>query len=403
MHSTPLLILSARRTQPVSTAKPNGDDTVWLSTSVGFRKIKVEDFGYAVERLRPDVVLGLADGPEGFGRGREGGVGRSRVEKMVRRTDDWMGELLGRRAAAGEEKEGDGEEQLGMKGWPAVWAPVLPVETGLQSFYLDRLEDSLDALSGLAFYDAASATTLPAPLDPLVRYSLAAPKTPQDILKHLELGIDLFSIPFIAEATDAGVALQFSFGNPEDPPRDPATSSSTTTATPTAPPTRLPLGVDLWPPTHATSSLPLSPSCPCYACSTHLRAYIHHLLQAKEMLAWVLLQLHNLSVVDRFFAAVRASLRSGGGVGSWERDVRRFEGEYEAEMPVAVGRGPRVRGYQYRNEGMGEERRNEKAFEVYEGGREDEGAGDEVQEADAEGVDEAASIPSTELAEKETP
>jgi tRNA-guanine family transglycosylase len=40
---------------------------------------------------------------------------------------------------------------------------------------------------------------------------------------------------------------------------------------------------------------PLLPGCPCMACSnSHSRAYIHHLVQAKELLAEILLFAHNL-------------------------------------------------------------------------------------------------------------
>ena len=39
--------------------------------------------------------------------------------------------------------------------------------------------------------------------------------------------------------------------------------------------------------------LPLTPGCGCHCCSNHSRAYVHHLLKAKEMLAESLLQSHN--------------------------------------------------------------------------------------------------------------
>ena len=39
---------------------------------------------------------------------------------------------------------------------------------------------------------------------------------------------------------------------------------------------------------------PLRPGCTCYACSTHSRAYIQHLIQAKELLSELLLFVHNL-------------------------------------------------------------------------------------------------------------
>ena len=46
---------------------------------------------------------------------------------------------------------------------------------------------------------------------------------------------------------------------------------------------------------YARDSLPLMPGCICMACSnSHSRAYIHHLVQAKELLAQILLFAHNL-------------------------------------------------------------------------------------------------------------
>ncbi|KZP23473.1 hypothetical protein FIBSPDRAFT_1042913 [Athelia psychrophila] len=62
------------------------------------------------------------------------------------------------------------------------------------------------------------------------------------------------------------------------------------------------------------------------------RAYIHHLLHTHEMSAHALLVMHNLAVLDAFFAGVRAVLRSKpksassfGFAGEVERFVRRYE------------------------------------------------------------------------------
>jgi queuine/archaeosine tRNA-ribosyltransferase len=49
----------------------------------------------------------------------------------------------------------------------------------------------------------------------------------------------------------------------------------------------------------------------CYTCRTHSRGYIHHLLNAHEMLAEVLLTLHNVHAYGRVFAAARAALEAG--------------------------------------------------------------------------------------------
>ena len=100
------------------------------------------------------------------------------------------------------------------------------------------------------------------------------------------------------------------------------------------------------------------PNCSCYACITHHRAYITHLLSAKEMLGWTLLQIHNHHVLDRFFAGVRASLARQ----TFDADSAAFATWYELELPVGAGSGPRVRGYQFRSDGKEEGRKNAVAF-----------------------------------------
>lgn len=56
---------------------------------------------------------------------------------------------------------------------------------------------------------------------------------------------------------------------------------------------------------------PLVNGCQCHACRHHSRAYIHHLIIAHEMLADVLLQIHNTSQMIDFFVAIREHLKSG--------------------------------------------------------------------------------------------
>lgn len=56
---------------------------------------------------------------------------------------------------------------------------------------------------------------------------------------------------------------------------------------------------------------PLVEGCECYCCQNHKRAYLHHLLVTKELLAGVLLMLHNLAHYGGFFSALRRALESG--------------------------------------------------------------------------------------------
>jgi queuine tRNA-ribosyltransferase len=56
---------------------------------------------------------------------------------------------------------------------------------------------------------------------------------------------------------------------------------------------------------------PVQADCPCLLCRSFSRAYLAHLLRAKELLAYRLATCHNLTFTLDFMARVRAALRSG--------------------------------------------------------------------------------------------
>jgi queuine tRNA-ribosyltransferase len=62
---------------------------------------------------------------------------------------------------------------------------------------------------------------------------------------------------------------------------------------------------------HALSQEPLVDGCPCPACEAHSRAYLHHLVRAKELTAVRLLCLHNLTYLERLVAGARAAISAG--------------------------------------------------------------------------------------------
>ena len=177
-------------------------------------------------------------------------------------------------------------------------------------------------LSGLALYETASLSIVPESLGELPRLLLSAPSNPQDLLRQVSLGADMLTIPFLGAASDAGLAFTFSF---------PAPASSNTTPGP------LPLAMDLRSSALATDTGPIIEGCQCYACQNHHRAYINHLLSAKEMLSWTLLQLHNYHTMDLFFSEIRASIQRN----TFEQDIQTFERTYEAQFPETHGEGPR--------------------------------------------------------------
>ncbi len=56
---------------------------------------------------------------------------------------------------------------------------------------------------------------------------------------------------------------------------------------------------------------PLDSSCPCEACTSYSRSYIHHLIRNKELLGLTLLSLHNLTHLIRFTSAMRQAIEEG--------------------------------------------------------------------------------------------
>lgn len=60
--------------------------------------------------------------------------------------------------------------------------------------------------------------------------------------------------------------------------------------------------------TFAHDKGPIEPGCPCYTCQTFTRAYIRHLIVAKEMLAASLISIHNLTVLLRLVQDARQAI-----------------------------------------------------------------------------------------------
>jgi queuine tRNA-ribosyltransferase subunit QTRTD1 len=300
-----LLIMGARRSSPIACPNPNTNDSIAISCSVGFQMLEASYYLDAIQKLKPDVVVGLAD----LVIDQKPGV--KRREKMVDRTHAYT------RDATRELYETDDVS-------PSLYfAPVLPLENTQQALYFGELGDELsEHVSGLALYDTASLSIIPKELGALPRLSFSEPETPHAVLRDISLGADLLTIPFISTTSEGGIALNFEF-----PPRADTEQSSTPRS----------LGIDLWSPSHATDVSPLAQGCQCYACTKHHRAYLRHLLSAKEMLAWTLLQIHNHHVMDLFFDGVRKSIADG----TFEEDARAFEDVYEPALPEQTGQGPR--------------------------------------------------------------
>ena len=63
--------------------------------------------------------------------------------------------------------------------------------------------------------------------------------------------------------------------------------------------------------TFASDPLPIDDGCHCYTCQTFTRAYIRHLVVAKEMLAGTLLSIHNLHALVELVKEIREMILAG--------------------------------------------------------------------------------------------
>ena len=63
--------------------------------------------------------------------------------------------------------------------------------------------------------------------------------------------------------------------------------------------------------TFARDEQPIDESCDCYTCSTFTRAYIRHLIVAKELLAGTLISIHNLRALIRLMEQIRVYIADG--------------------------------------------------------------------------------------------
>jgi len=63
--------------------------------------------------------------------------------------------------------------------------------------------------------------------------------------------------------------------------------------------------------TFARDERPIDETCDCYTCKTFTRAYIRHLIVAKELLAGTLLSIHNLRALIRLVEQIRVYIADG--------------------------------------------------------------------------------------------
>ncbi|XP_057776739.1 uncharacterized protein LOC130995466 isoform X1 [Salvia miltiorrhiza] len=125
---------------------------------------------------------------------------------------------------------------------------------------------------------------------------------PEEVLQGVAAGIDLFNSTYIYHLTVGGFALTFpseeikrrgSIDQLSDTVRDDGTK------------------INLKATIYRKDTSRILEGCKCYTCQNHTKAYINHLFNVHEMLAQILLEIHNTHHYLGFFRKIRNAIKEG--------------------------------------------------------------------------------------------
>jgi queuine tRNA-ribosyltransferase len=90
---------------------------------------------------------------------------------------------------------------------------------------------------------------------------------------------------------------------------------------------------------YARDPRPIDDNCQCYTCQTFTRAYLRHLIVAKELLAGTLLSIHNLHALIQLVKDIRTSILNGTFEGkipawltSWQGNAERVKTRHQPDL-----------------------------------------------------------------------
>lgn len=286
-HSSSMfLFLSQRDCRPFVPALPAGDSYLSLPSSSGNVRVSVQEWIDLAAAAAPDVVFMLSDEISSVSTG-----GGSRSRKSIDRSCQWFTQQLA-----------DLRSRPSLK-HTAIFAAV---QGGNSAPNRARACSSVSALKvdgvllgGLNTGEEreercdiirASVRALP----PHLPRMLSSTAGPEDMLDAIALGVDFMDSNYSSTLAEEGLAATF-----------PVTFSQFQRASPA---TRT---VDIKDPSFALDSAPLLQGCSCSACCRHSRSYLHHLWNTHEMLAEVLLAVHNLHHCRLLLLNARSAVAAG--------------------------------------------------------------------------------------------
>lgn len=284
------LVLSGRDALTPQTSMPASDGWVTLVTGSGQKKVTVEQYIAFVATTKVDAIAWLTDEVVGDGAER-------RHKKSIDRGLVWLDKGL----AARDKGE-----------IPASTLIFAGVGGGGSARERERAaaEISKRAVDGFVFTGMGSGESCEE-RDSMLTTSISLlqdhkPRiivglgTPAEVLQCVGHGVDLFetAYPYLVSSQGYAIAYPVRYeevmggGGRELRELDEGEGGK----------------LNLRDTKYNRDTQPLVKGCECFACGRHTRAYIHHLLNTREMLAEVLLNSHNHHQYQLFFASIRQAI-----------------------------------------------------------------------------------------------
>lgn len=255
-----------------------------FETTCGRRLIKPAEYMEMIKSMKPDLWISLPDEVPAW-------VSVKRNKASVDRTLRWLDECIVLKPASGAifgaivggsdalERERCAEEV---------------VKRDISGYWIGGfgLGDNMEQRPALL---NAVVENLPEDGKPRMISGLGLP---EEVLQGVTAGIDLFDSAYIYHLTLGGFALVFQLSRPEISDTYLSNIGSDRTK------------INLRAPIYSKDTSPVVENCRCYTCTNHTKAYINHLLNVHEMLAQILLEIHNTHHYLYFFRLIREAIKA---------------------------------------------------------------------------------------------
>ncbi|KAI4888006.1 hypothetical protein NFI96_034675, partial [Prochilodus magdalenae] len=293
--------------QDPATTCPAGhitNKTVSVWGSGGRIELTVAKFMAIQSAIQPDFYQSMADGETW-----QANTSRKRVRKAVDRTLAHLDECLVLHHKSQELKKAEifGVVEGGDILEERVRSARETAKRPLAGFVLDGFQSSAMEQDLRSQLITAVTAELPQEKPRL----LQGVGRPDEVIECVEAGVDLFEGFFPFQVAERGCALCFNYTIAPDPEtvlesseKSPAVEELKQNGD-ACPENMTPFEMNLKDTRYRDDFRPLVEGCGCYCCKNHKRAYIHHLLVTNELLAGVLLMLHNTAHYLSFFKALR--------------------------------------------------------------------------------------------------